>query len=551
MALSRKTSTPLRIRLRASFWVSLGVGSVFLAFHALRWADIGPRESALGPALQELPEGEIPAGPPRRLISDMYPPDFALTEPYADDPNRWLVFIHCIGIMYMLLGLNTVCDVYFTGALEVMVDTWEIKPDVAGATFMAAGGSAPELFTSLIGATVESDVGFSTIVGSAVFNILFVIGVCGCVATDDMELTWWPLFRDCTYYIFGLTMLALFASDGTIEIYESLILFFSYLVYCTIMYNNSRLETLVDKNLRRARKQVWPEESIRDPVSGQTSGASLALEGVAASAIIGRREDPPPSSPDEVNPPETTPEVTPEVPTGGSGDNGNSPSDAAPGEEDGNGSDDEDSEDFMKKPDNLRDLIIWYLSLPIYAPLYYLTPKPKRFVLTFTISLIWIAFFSFLLVWWVEILGDILFGGGKSASIIMGFTVLAAGTSIPDAVSSAAVARAGEGDMAVSSSIGSNIFDILVGLPIPWTLKIVIGYASNAKTYVTITSPFIFFYVILLLIMVVLTVSSIHLLGWRLNRKLGAAMAALYVVFLSIALTIEFVQPEGLMWTTR
>eukprot|EP00483_Globobulimina_turgida_P005456 UN05466 len=28
----------------------------------------------------------------------------------------------------------------------------------------------------------------------------------------------------------------------------------------------------------------------------------------------------------------------------------------------------------------------------------------------------------------------------------------------------------GKGDMAVSSSIGSNIFDILIGLPLPWLL---------------------------------------------------------------------------------
>lgn len=51
-----------------------------------------------------------------------------------------------------------------------MVERFEISPDVAGATFMAAGGSAPELFTSLIGTFSGSDVGFGTIVGSAVFN---------------------------------------------------------------------------------------------------------------------------------------------------------------------------------------------------------------------------------------------------------------------------------------------------------------------------------------------------------------------------------------------
>merc|ERR1712188_162164 len=52
--------------------------------------------------------------------------------------------------------------------------------------------------------------------------------------------------------------------------------------------------------------------------------------------------------------------------------------------------------------------------------------------------------------------------------VVMGLTILAAGTSIPDLLSSYIVAKQGEGDMAVSSSIGSNIFDILVGLPLPW-----------------------------------------------------------------------------------
>jgi len=46
---------------------------------------------------------------------------------------------------------------------------------------------------------------------------------------------------------------------------------------------------------------------------------------------------------------------------------------------------------------------------------------------------------------------------------IMGLTLLAAGTSIPDLITSVIVARKGFGDMAVSSSVGSNIFDVTVG----------------------------------------------------------------------------------------
>lgn len=216
---------------------------------------------------------------------------------------------------------------------------------------------------------------------------------------------------------------------------------------------------------------------------------------------------------------------------------------------------DDDPLDFIKRPEGIKDTIIWAISLPIYVPLYYLIPAPSErwFLVVFLESLIWIAGLTYVLVWFVEILGDIVFNGSCYAAIIMGLSVLAAGTSIPDAVSSVAVARAGEGDMAVSSSIGSNIFDILVGLPIPWTLKIILGMAEvkvNGRIlspHVTISSPFLFFYVMLLLGMVCLTVGSIHFLGWRLNKMLGAAMAGLYVVFFVVAVTTEIGRPEFLM----
>ena len=54
----------------------------------------------------------------------------------------------------MFLALAVVCDDYFVPALEVIIDRFDVTPDVAGATLMAAGGSAPELFTSIIGVFV-------------------------------------------------------------------------------------------------------------------------------------------------------------------------------------------------------------------------------------------------------------------------------------------------------------------------------------------------------------------------------------------------------------
>jgi hypothetical protein len=63
------------------------------------------------------------------------------------------------------------------------------------------------------------------------------------------------------------------------------------------------------------------------------------------------------------------------------------------------------------------------------------------------------------MVWWATEVGCA-FG---IPDAVMGLTFLAAGTSVPDLLTSVIVARQGKGDMAVSSSIGSNIFDVLVG----------------------------------------------------------------------------------------
>jgi len=92
--------------------------------------------------------------------------------------------------MYVFIALAIVCDEFFVPALEVLADRMNMTVDVAGATLMAAGGSAPELFTNIFATFEESDAGLGTIIGSAVFNILFVIGMCAMFSTECLQLTW-------------------------------------------------------------------------------------------------------------------------------------------------------------------------------------------------------------------------------------------------------------------------------------------------------------------------------------------------------------------------
>merc|ERR1712117_463867 len=68
-------------------------------------------------------------------------------------------------------------------------------------------------------------------------------------------------------------------------------------------------------------------------------------------------------------------------------------------------------------------------------------------------------------------------------SFFMGFSFLAISTSVPDLITSVLVARQGEGNMAVYSSLGSNIFDVLVGLPFPYFLYCFIIGAPQGAWY--------------------------------------------------------------------
>ncbi|MEQ2253069.1 hypothetical protein ILYODFUR_028266 [Ilyodon furcidens] len=167
------------------------------------------------------------------------------------------VFLHVTGMIYMFVALAIVCDEFFVPTLEVIIAKLEISDDVAGATFMAAGGSAPELFTSLIGVFIShSNVGIGTIVGSAVFNILFVIGMCAIFSRKMLQLTWWPLFRDVTFYILGLIMLIVFFSDNMIWWWESIILVLGYISYVVFMKFNSQLERMFKSQLNKHKSIV-------------------------------------------------------------------------------------------------------------------------------------------------------------------------------------------------------------------------------------------------------------------------------------------------------
>lgn len=137
---------------------------------------------------------------------DDFPKDF-FTE---YERQNGAVVLHVIASLYLFLALAVVCDKYFVPAVDKICkcnlqcinktkpksklikifSALNMSNDVAGATFMAAATSAPELFVNVIGTFItEGDIGIGTIVGSAVFNILAVAACCGIGAGMVNNLT--------------------------------------------------------------------------------------------------------------------------------------------------------------------------------------------------------------------------------------------------------------------------------------------------------------------------------------------------------------------------
>lgn len=589
---------------------------------------------------------------------------------FEDDKPAAYTFAIVI-TLYMFLGLAIVCDSFFESALSAICEAMNLKDDVAGATWMAAGGSAPELATSVIGVFISrSDVGFGTIVGSAVFNVLFVIACCTFVA-PNLKLTWWPLARDCAYYCFSLAMIVIFVSDLKVEWYEAVILLLMYVGYVTVMYYNERLEVWVNSRIKACREMkdegiqfalrkmfdnpifavflygiiianavfviveivhfnnrsaelpcvcntfiganvlptttfyyinlafnitfivemlvkfyaygffgywriplncfdgalvflivielILAETSRGDPISGNPTDQANDAIGVGIARLfrllkflrfvrmlrVGRivgagvanaRIGAATQEPDEPQKSRTDGELQKD------------PEPKAEEEEE-----EEDDEPFnpfeisgdCKSIGGVVSFFFWLVGLPLSIAFYLTIPDCRRemfkkcWFVTFAMCISWIAGLSYIMVWMIERLGVMM----NIPISIMGLFILAAGTSIPDCLSSVAVARRGHGDMAVSSSIGSNIFDVLIGLPVPWFIYAAIMRPAIGPelgpTYNAISAEGLAVMILMLFVMVALVITTIHLSGWILSVKLGAGMMLLYVGFLILALLLE------------
>ena len=431
------------------------------------------------------------------------------SEPSIDEfPNDFMtqyqrqkqggVLIHFLLAIYMFGALALVCDGYFIPSLEQISKKVHVSSDVAGATFMAAGSSAPELFTSIIGVFItKNDIGLGTVVGSGVFNILFIVAVCGLFASTALRLRPWPLMRDGSCYLLSIAALVAVTYDKKVYWYEALVLVIMYLLYVVIMHFNATLESCFETFTGTDTENTNVEEGADE----QTSLFTDDHENSTRLSIL--------SSPEEENENEEGNEIIDHF-------------DYSP----------------FSVPQGVISKTLWVLAFPVTCLFYVTIPDCRKerwekwYVVSFLISLAWIGLFTYVLVWMVSIIGFTL----GIPDVVMGLTFLAAGSSVPDGISSLIVARQGDGDMAVSNSIGSNVFDILLCLGLPWLLKTSI---VDHGGYVAVQNGGMIYTSICLIGAVLVVVLLIKMNRWHLNKCLGITFLIFY--FVIIAVSIPFV----------
>ncbi|XP_044742700.1 probable sodium/potassium/calcium exchanger CG1090 [Chrysoperla carnea] len=471
------------------------------------------------------------------------------------------LILHFIVAIYTFIGLAIVCDEYFVASLDRICEELKLAPDVAGATFMAAGSSAPELATVVIGVFfAKDDIGVSGVIGSAIFNIMFVISVCALCSGTVCYLNWWPLVRDCFFYAISILVMLITIFNEKITWGESLFMLFMYVVYCIVLHFNPQLEKWsqtwswvpckkpapeetglvsyknLDEETRKIPSYTQDEETRKVvPAANYAIDPMFDPNAVWDQADQGYPVEPTPIPiaqpiPEPVPDPEQQKQVTAQPGPGTVGPAYYKPKEYIP----------EDHVSPLIRPEDMS--FFTQASWGIVYPIHYMcmatmpnckTEKYKNwYPFTFFISMIWISFYSYFMVWMITIIGSTL----GIPDTVMGLTFIAAGVSVPDALSSIAVIKEGYGDMAVSNAVGSNVFDILICLGLPWFIQTAI---IKPGSHVNVISKGLTYSTLSLLSTVVFLVVATHLNGWKLDRRLGVILMLWYLIFIVFASLYE------------
>lgn len=394
--------------------------------------------------------------------------------------------------IYSFCALAIICDSYLILSLETLCVRFAIREDVAGATVLALGSSAPELIISSINTlSGEADLGVGAIIGSGMLAFSLLPGLMALAAGSDLLLKRRPLARDSITYLLAFIALTVFISDGFIELYESIILFSMYVVYVIVVVVSPtmRERMIARKKLQEYRTKLQAAieagadratlEELKAQFLTATERKSFVQQKQSNALVNG-------SSSKDLMSAFLTAEERLDTPQLVELESPRS-ADSDVFSDDGSIEPVYDVEDEIRHEAGSMSMRAkaWRL---VTGPLQlafdwtcinceHTGDKAKYYPLTFIVSFGWVSVFAFLISA-VSSRFNVISGLPLS---LCGILLVAVGAEIPDGIQSISVARRGWGSMAVANSCGAQITNILVGLGLPWLLANAIGVGEGSR----------------------------------------------------------------------
>lgn len=135
------------------------------------------------------------------------------------------VIFSVLGVLGIIIG----GDIVVNSASNIAL-TWGMSQNLVGLTIVAVGTSLPEFVTSIVAARKgESDIAIGNVVGSNLFNILFVLGISSTIHNISIQ----PIvFLDMIFMIIvTIITFIIAASQKKVNKIEGIILSIIYILY--------------------------------------------------------------------------------------------------------------------------------------------------------------------------------------------------------------------------------------------------------------------------------------------------------------------------------
>lgn len=480
--------------------------------------------------------------------------------------SQGAVILHILGIIYVLAAIQVVTSTRLAPLIDTVIAKYSLTSDVSRSFWLGLSGSAPELCICFSGFLLaDSSVGLGNVLGAGALNALFLTGLCAMLAKTNLELHWWPLARDFIFNSIMLSILSIALYNRNVSPYEASALIGLYLIYLVFMYFNEKIEKVVKKYLnlpyegdqkeyhplperpfhvRRTSisdlepylpKQLHYDKGVLAKVSRNAyqqlkfsaeEGPSELLKHFKHIGLIVLRalEE---RSRCQVRCKEVRGLCKPYD------------------QESTETAEDNENESLMKLANlhrsmrmltmisgsrSLFERIRKWIMQPVAILVRMTVPtSPRLWVLGGLLSFAWILAFAYLAIWWCHVI-SLSFDSHDS---LLGMIFLAPGTTFPDLYNIVQATLQGKSEIALSTSVSSNILNIAIGLGVPLFISTLAWGDFN------VDSGALFVTSCVQIGMVFVAFLFIGGFKWQLNRSLGKVMFAFYVVYVVIYLVVE------------